>query len=198
MTRNTSVFLSVLMAWIGLGAAFQASESFWVFFPLVQAGLLIFSILKGKISWNGLSIKNVLVAVGSGVFIYCFFAVGKLLVTLSIPSLFIQLENLYTMISPETWWHTLLVFVIIIPAEEWFWRGYVQNRLHGTARFRVIVSVLLYGGAHLGSGSILLVLAAVFAGFAWAILYEKTKNIWLPLLSHLVFDLLLFMLFPLL
>jgi uncharacterized protein len=198
MSKNTSVFLSVLLAWVGLGAAFQASESFWVFFPLVQAGLLIFSIIKGKASWKNLNKKYTMVAVGSGIFIYGFFAVGKLLVRTFIPSLFIQLENLYRMISPETWWHTLLVFVIIIPAEERFWRGYVQNRLHGTVRFRLIISVLLYGGAHLASGSILLVLAALFAGFAWAILYEKTKNIWVPLVSHFVFDLLLFVLFPLL
>ncbi|WP_221563616.1 CPBP family intramembrane glutamic endopeptidase [Alkalihalobacillus sp. TS-13] len=198
MSKDTSVFLSVLMAWVGIGAAFQASGSFWVFFPLVQAGLLVFSIIKGKISWKNLSKNNVMVAVGSGIFIYGFFAIGKLLVILFIPSLFIQLENLYRMISPETLWHTLLVFIIIIPAEEWFWRGYVQNRLHGTVRFRVIISVLLYGGAHLASGSILLVLAALFAGFVWALLYEKTKNIWVPLMSHLVFDLLLFVLFPLL
>ncbi|WP_408010586.1 CPBP family intramembrane glutamic endopeptidase [Pseudalkalibacillus sp. A8] len=198
MSKNVFPFMIVLIAWIMLGYAFQSSENFWFLFPLVQGGLLLFALLLGKLMLKLPSKKQIAIGVGSGIVLYGLFAFGKLLVNVFMSGLFEELENLYGLISPKIWWHTLIVFTIIIPAEEFFWRGYVQSRLSGSVRFRLVLSVLLYALAHLASGSILLVLAALFAGIVWAILYEKTKNILVPLLSHLVFDILLFLAFPLL
>ncbi len=188
----------VLISWIMLGYAFQSGGNFWVLFPVVQGGLLLFALVKGKLLVRILSKKQIAIGIGSGILLYGLFVFGKLLVLMFMPGLFEELESLYGLISPEIWWHTLIVFTIIIPAEEFFWRGYIQNRLAGSVSFRLGLSVLLYAFAHLASGSILLVLAALIAGFTWGILYEKTKNILVPLLSHLAFDLLLFLIFPLL
>lgn len=187
-----------VIAILFLALAFQSGEYFWVVFPLVQGGLLILASLKGKPGIFKPSNKNLVIAVVSGVAIYLLFAIGKIMVVSLMPSMFEELTHLYALIKPETTWHTVLVFVLIIPAEEWFWRGYVQKKISGSVTKRIWVSVGLYALAHLASGSLLLVLAALLAGFVWAVLYEYSKNMIVPLVSHLIFDLLLFVLFPLL
>lgn len=192
------VYRNILIAWILLGIAFQMDVYFWILFPIVQGILLLYSIWKGKPSANFPSVKQLAFATISGVFIYGLFAIGKVMIVWIVPSLFENLNELYGLIQPKTGWHTVLVFLLIIPAEEWFWRGYVQTHLEGSAAYRISVSVSLYALAHLASGSILLVLAALVAGLIWALLYEYTKTILVPLISHLAFDLLLFVVFPLL
>ncbi|WP_237563613.1 CPBP family glutamic-type intramembrane protease [Halalkalibacter okhensis] len=47
------------------------------------------------------------------------------------------------------------------------------------------------------TGSLLLVLAALFGGLLWSILYLKTRNILVPIISHIFFDILLLIVFPL-
>ncbi|MCF6136735.1 CPBP family intramembrane glutamic endopeptidase [Pseudalkalibacillus berkeleyi] len=187
-----------VIAIILLAFAFQSDAYFWVLFPLVQGSLLIVASLKGKPKVFKPSNKLLVIAVVSGVAIYLLFAIGKIMVVNLMPSMFEELTQLYGLIKPETTWQTVLVFILIIPAEEWFWRGYVQKKISGSVMKRIWISVGLYALAHLASGSLLLVLAALLAGFVWAILYEYTKNMIVPLVSHLIFDLLLFVLFPLL
>ncbi|MGM7700781.1 lysostaphin resistance A-like protein [Pseudalkalibacillus sp. Hm43] len=191
-------FRSILLAYILIGVAFQSDAYFWIVFPLVQGVLLLFALVIKSAQLRFPSFKQWGIAIVSGIGIYGLFAIGKVLILAIVPSMFESLKDLYGLIQPKSIWHTILVFVLIIPAEEWFWRGYVQTRLQGSTPYRVFLSVSLYALAHLASGSILLVLAAFFAGLIWAYLYEYSKSIIVPLVSHLVFDILLFVVFPLL
>ncbi|MGB8000878.1 MAG: CPBP family glutamic-type intramembrane protease [Anaerobacillus sp.] len=60
------------------------------------------------------------------------------------------------------------------------------------------MATLLYAVAHFYSSAPLLILAAIEEGIAWGWLYEKRGNFWVPLLSHILFDLLVLVIFPLL
>ncbi|WP_349410144.1 CPBP family intramembrane glutamic endopeptidase [Pseudalkalibacillus sp. SCS-8] len=192
------VVLPVLVAWLILGIAFQSKDEFWLLFPIVQGGLLLYAWWKARPSLGAPKAQQIFLAVVSGVFLYGLFAFGKTVVLSMAPTLFEELGALYGLIQPKTIWHTLLVFVLIIPAEEWFWRGFVQSSLPGSSVFRIGVAVTLYAAAHIASGSLLLVAAALVAGLFWGILYEYTQSLLPALISHWIFDLFFFLLFPLL
>lgn len=93
----------------------------------------------------------------------------------------------------------LLLFFLIGPAEELFWRGYVQSRLAGRigATLSFVVTVLVYTLVHVWSFNFMLVMAAFVAGAVWGLLY-LLKPSWLPALviSHALWDAMVFVIFP--
>ena len=95
---------------------------------------------------------------------------------------------------------SLLLLLLIGPAEELFWRGFVQ-RSFGEVwgnRFRAfMVTAVIYALIHLCSLNFMLVMAAFVAGLVWGFLYWL-KPSWLPALviSHALWDAAVFVWFP--
>jgi membrane protease YdiL (CAAX protease family) len=91
-----------------------------------------------------------------------------------------------------------LMALVIGPGEELFWRGYLQrnfqDRCGGFGGF--LLATALYTLVHAGSGNPMLVLAAAVCGLFWGYLYLRTKSVLLVLISHTVWDLAVFILFP--
>jgi CAAX protease family protein len=79
---------------------------------------------------------------------------------------------------------------IIGPAEELFWRGFVQRRIGAPG------AALAYGGAHLVTGNWTLIGAATVAGIYWGLL--RTIGMSMPALitSHVAWDIWIFLLAP--
>ncbi len=94
---------------------------------------------------------------------------------------------------------TLLMTLVIGPGEELFWRGFLQRIWEG--RFGkysgFLLCVLMYAFVHLGSGNVILVLAAAVCGLFWGGLYLWKKSVLLVAVSHAVWDVLIFLIFPL-
>lgn len=93
----------------------------------------------------------------------------------------------------------LLIFFVIGPGEEFFWRGFVQRRWQerlGRPLGWVLAS-LFYGAVHVGSGNFMLVLSALVCGLYWGALYSRFKSTFLVAISHTVWDMLIFVFFPL-
>ncbi len=92
----------------------------------------------------------------------------------------------------------LLLVLVIGPGEELFWRGYLQremaNRFGPAAAF--IFTAFLYAGIHLASRNFMLTAAALVCGFFWGWLYLRYRSIVLNMVSHTVWDLAVFLLFP--
>ena len=91
----------------------------------------------------------------------------------------------------------LLLIFVVGPGEEFFWRGYVQRRL--VAEFGapgLVASVLAYGGAHIVTGNLMLVLAALACGGFWAFLYHRYDSLRINMISHAVWAVAIFVLFP--
>jgi len=91
-----------------------------------------------------------------------------------------------------------LMVLVIGPGEEVFWRGYLQRHLQarwGGGR-GFLAATALYALVHAGSGNPMLVLAAAVCGLFWGYLYLRTKSILLVLISHTIWDLAVFILFP--
>ena len=91
----------------------------------------------------------------------------------------------------------LLVFVIG-PAEELYWRGLVNWSI--AARFgdgaAVVLGSLLYAGAHLVTGNVAIILAALVCGSVWSVMYAVRRRLFPVIVSHVLFDLFLFVLAP--
>jgi membrane protease YdiL (CAAX protease family) len=92
----------------------------------------------------------------------------------------------------------LRLALIIGPAEEFFWRGFVQKRL--IDRYGSLTGTALgtacYGGAHLVTGNITLIGAASVAGAFWGGLYALGMPIGALVVSHAVWDVLAFLVAP--
>ncbi len=92
----------------------------------------------------------------------------------------------------------LLLLLVIGPGEELFWRGYLQrtwqNRFGGAAALPFAVAV--YTAVHVASGSPVLVLAAAACGLFWGVIYQRSGSVLLVAVSHTVWDIAVFLLFP--
>lgn len=94
----------------------------------------------------------------------------------------------------------LLLLFVIGPAEEIFWRGYVQRTLAGRtsplAAFAITTAV--YTLVHLPSGNFMLIMAALVCGIAWGGLYwlmpHRLTSI---IISHALWDAAAFVWLPL-
>jgi hypothetical protein len=102
-----------------------------------------------------------------------------------------------------SWAIALLLLFLIGPAEEFFWRGYVQHtleRLCGGRQPRdraLLVTAAVYALVHIWSLNFMLVMAALVAGLVWGLIYRFCPKA-LPALivSHALWDVLVFILLP--
>jgi uncharacterized protein len=80
--------------------------------------------------------------------------------------------------------------VVIGPAEELFWRGFVQSRAG------LLATTALYGGAHLVTENATLVGAATIAGAYWGVLRALGVPIGALIVSHVAWDIWIFLIAP--
>lgn len=92
----------------------------------------------------------------------------------------------------------LLLAAVIGPAEEIFWKGFLQRtlarRLGPWAGW--LWASLIYGALHAVSGNFMLAMAALLAGSFWGLIYLKYGSLWPGILSHSLWDLLILLIFP--
>lgn len=100
-------------------------------------------------------------------------------------------------VSP--WLLSALLLFVIGPAEEIFWRGFVQDgfgrRFGPDAAF--FIATLLYAAIHLPSGNFMLVLAAAVAGCVWGLAYRFfPERFGAIIISHALWDAAVFVWLP--
>ncbi|HNW59517.1 MAG TPA: type II CAAX endopeptidase family protein [bacterium] len=95
-------------------------------------------------------------------------------------------------------WIALLLFFPIGFGEEFFWRGLVQNRFGARlGRWRgFMLTTFLYTAVHFATGNYVLLLAAVTCGLFWGALYAWRGALLPVLISHMLWDPFIFVLFP--
>ena len=111
-----------------------------------------------------------------------------------------QVNLIYGMKEGESpWLLSVLMLFLIGPAEEIFWRGYVQRSLsqRWNSDKGFLVTTALYALVHAGSCNFMLLMAALVAGVVWGGLYrffpERMAAI---IVSHAVWDVAVFIWFP--
>lgn len=111
-----------------------------------------------------------------------------------------QVDLIYGMKSGESpWLLSVLLLLLIGPAEEVFWRGYVQQTLsiRWNPNIGFLASTLLYAVVHAPSCNFMLLMAALVAGVVWGGLYRFFPNRLSALIvSHALWDAAVFVWFP--
>jgi membrane protease YdiL (CAAX protease family) len=80
--------------------------------------------------------------------------------------------------------------LVIGPAEELFWRGFVQ------ARAGYLATTALYGSVHLTTGNATLIGAATTAGAYWGLLRRLGTPLGALVVSHVAWDIWIFLIAP--
>lgn len=111
-----------------------------------------------------------------------------------------QVDLIYGMKEGESpWLLSFLMLVLIGPAEEIFWRGYVQRSLarRWTPDVGFGVTTLIYALVHAPSCNFMLVMAALVAGVVWGGLYRLFPGrLGAIIVSHALWDVAVFIWFP--
>ncbi|MDF2039481.1 type II CAAX endopeptidase family protein [Cytobacillus oceanisediminis] len=198
VTADVRFIGGILLAHLLMYFTFQDKSIFWYIFSASLLLLISYSIIMEEVEDKASFGTFITYGVLSGFLLYGLFWAGySLFEILNLP-LVNQVEKLYGRFSPSLIWHYIVLILIIVPGEEVFWRGFVQKRLMKltTVKLSIILSSLLYSSVHFYSGYWMLALAALIAGLFWGWLYAWKRSIPLVIVSHLIFDLLMFVLLP--
>lgn len=111
-----------------------------------------------------------------------------------------QVDAIYGMKEGESpWLLSGLMLFLIGPAEEIFWRGYVQRTFTRlwSPNAAWLVTALVYALVHAGSCNFMLTMAALVAGAVWGTLYRfYPSRLGAIILSHALWNVAVFVLFP--
>ena len=145
-------------------------------------------------------LKNLLLGLAIAIALWCVFWVGDKASTWLFDFARPQVNLIYGMKAGESpWLISALLLFLIGPAEEIFWRGYVQRRL--SLRYSPNVGFLLatacYTLVHVASLNFMLIMASMVCGIAWGGLYRLFPHRFPAIvLSHALWDAAVFVWFP--
>jgi membrane protease YdiL (CAAX protease family) len=135
--------------------------------------------------------RDVALGVLSAAGLYAIFQVGDRSARAVMPSGSKEIGDIYALRSlrPKTEIAARLA-TVIGPAEELFWRGFVQRRISASG------AAIAYGGAHLVTGNATLIGAATVAGIYWGVLRAIGMSMPALITSHVAWDIWIFLLAP--
>ena len=176
--------------------------NFWLMMTCSACTLSVLSSIFNPGWWRTLrfSFSNIVLGVVIAVALWGVFWVGDKLSQLMFDFARPQVDTIYGMkdgFSP--WVLTALMLFLIGPAEEIFWRGYVQKNLSArwSANAGFVVTTLIYALVHAGSFNFMLIMAALVAGAAWGLLYRLfPERFTAIIISHALWDVAVFIWFP--
>lgn len=199
MYTDVRLLAALLLVHLLMYFTFMDRSIFWYIFSGTMLFLISYAIIHEHMEDQQSFWKYVFYGILSGIALYGLFWLGYTLMTAVNIPIAGSVDKLYSRFSPKTLWHYLALLLIIIPGEELFWRGFVQKRIltYSTINIGIILSAILYASVAFYSGTWVLALASLIGGLFWGWLYVWKKSMPMLIVSHLVFDLLLFVLLPL-
>ena len=200
------VWLLVLLAFLLWTLMFSPWTApflpFW-WMMTVSASLLTFlSSLVAPGWWRRVhwSASNVAMGIGIAIVLWCVFWVGDKVSAWLFDFARPQVNLIYGMKTGESpWLISTLLLCLIGPAEEIFWRGYVQEKfsLHYSPNIGFLLTTACYTMVHVASFNFMLIMASMVCGLAWGGLYRLfPQRFSAILLSHALWDAAVFVWFP--
>jgi membrane protease YdiL (CAAX protease family) len=172
--------------------------NFWVKIGLSVTAVSLYSLFwqRPNISFHS---RSFFLGLFSAALLYFIFFLGNELAAYILPGAKTQVGGIYSLgEGTNKVFIFLLLFFITGPGEEIFWRGFLQNRLMkrwgNSSGF--LVATALYGGVHIFSGNLILVLAAFVAGAFWGLLYLWKKDLLAQITSHSFWSAVIFAVAP--
>ena len=183
--------------------------NFWLTMAGSACVLTVLALSLGKDGFSGLRCSRPLLQIFLGIALafalWGIFWIGDKLSSLMFGFARPQVDAVYSMkegLSART--IALLLLFLIGPAEEFFWRGFIQKKMNEIvvrwkypADHAFLITTLIYGLVHIWSMNFMLVMAALVAGAVWGFIYRLNPRL-LPALivSHALWDALVFIILP--
>ena len=143
--------------------------------------------------------RDVAMGLGSAAGLYGIFRLGDAMARRIMPAGDREIAAIYALRTAAARPAIAAALALVIgPGEELFWRGLVQQNLQrkfGRLRGMVIASSV-YGAVHLVSENLTLTGAAATAGLFWGALYAREGRIAPLIVSHVSWDLWIFLVAP--
>lgn len=195
--------LMIIAAFILWYFAFQTDiGNFWMRISLAAALLALSALVltPNPMKLFAVRSRDIVIGVASALLLYAIFWLGQQIALWIFPFASEQIHRVYANREQlDPLWIGLLLFFLVGPSEEIFWRGFVQRRL--SERFSVqsalLVTTAIYALVHIWTLNIMLILAAAVVGLFWGWLYQREHSLLSVMLSHALWDLFIFVLFPL-
>ncbi|RWR12434.1 CPBP family intramembrane metalloprotease [Siminovitchia fortis] len=189
----------IFFAFLLIYVTFDRKDVFWYLYTATLLFLISYTIVNEQLDDEVPAKDYIKHGLWSGISLYLLFFAGNRILSVLPGSLDSQVASLFNFFSFKFIWHYLVLIFIMIPGEEIFWRGFVLKRMTRllSPAAAVIGAALLNGAGFFLSGYPILALAAFVSGLVWGTLYLWKRSIPLVIFSHLTFDLLLLMIFPL-
>ncbi len=144
--------------------------------------------------------RGLLIGAAIAVFMWMVFYVGDKVSQWMFDFARPQVDTIYGMKGTTSQIYIAIALLLVIgPAEELFWRGYVQEKMQTLwgKNTGFIVATLVYTLIHIWSFNFMLIMAALVCGVCWGFIYRLDKRL-LPALviSHSLWDACAFVFIP--
>ena len=176
--------------------------NFWVMMTCSGLTLTLYSTWASPGWWKDIkvSFSDVAIGVALAAALWGVFWIGDRLSSMMFGFARPQVDMIYGMKEGENpLVLTLLMLFIIGPAEEIFWRGYIQKNLSArrNPNWGFIVTTLVYSLVHISKFNFMLIMAAAVAGFIWGLAYRFfPERLGAIIISHALWDCAVFIWFP--
>lgn len=201
------IFWGILIAtlfWFIMFYPFTAQKvNFWAVMFLATFTLGSYSFLSYRKELKNLlkiNSTHIFVGVVSAIILYFIFFFGKFITNFLFGFSQTQIQSVYsTKGSTPLWLISILLLLVIGPAEEIFWRGFVLgklNELNNKPHLNLFISTLLYTFVHIWALNFMLLIAAFVCGLFWGYIFIRYKSLVPGIISHSLWDFAVFILFP--
>ena len=176
--------------------------TFWIKISFSAATLAILSLWlqPSRKEYLKFNLNAFILGLLSALMLYLIFWIGKMASNVLFNFAASQIGGIYDKGAGTPIWRiALLLFFITGPAEELYWRGYLQKNL--MVRFGQwqgwFIATIIYAAVHIWSGNFMLIGAAGVAGAFWGAMYWRLKNLAPVIISHSIWSTVVFAVFPL-
>jgi len=200
--RPIPVIGTVLLASVLWFITFYLTWSiFWIKISFSAASLALLSLWLQPTAREHLKFDGRAIVFGllSAAALYLIFWTGKAVSAMILPFAGQQIGGIYNKGAGTSMGViALLLFFITGPAEELYWRGYLQKNLMARlGRWQGwLLATVIYAAVHIWSFNFMLIGAAFVAGAFWGAMYVYCKNLAPVIISHSVWSMVIFAVFP--
>jgi len=200
---NLTILTIVLASALWIIIFLLEPYDFWTSLSLATFLLMMLSLVINAETpartFGKVNLSMIIYGVASGLLLYGFFYFGFQMLK-SAPFLAQGVSNVYELrLSKPTYAIAILLIFPIAPGEEIYWRGLIQRRLteKSSPKAGLLLGAAAYALVHLPTLNPILIVTALIDGLVWGTIYQLTDSLVPGIISHVIWDILIFVVLPL-